>query len=364
MYLKQRSDFIAGSTAFTIFSNATAAAPVSSEIRFSDIPRDNPIDKINIYVTLTGGAAVATACAEGLAKVLKQVQFVRNGVAGRGQVTVVNCDGASLIERQYQLQNIDRITQAAITTTPAANSSHVFCYTLDLANDQLDDPLRSYTLCPVHLDGANPTLVLNFASQAELDTNGTPTWTEKLRSVEIEIIRREMPPELNKQIIENGGYMEMDMIEREQTITATGEVRITLEAPGEYESVLFRPYTAAATRADITDSTQKTWSLSQAGGNPRKFRYAHLQAANDRSRICPTIAAGMFSSSSMLDFISDQQGAPDNNLGSLLNTNLADNNGQKTEIVFNATGGAAVKLRYLGRRILSAIGARRFQFGG
>jgi hypothetical protein len=80
---------------------------------------------------------------------------------------------------------------------------------------------------------------------------------------------------------------------------------------------------------------------------------------NDVSRVhvgtCP------FSNLMHLDFLRDQNGNVDNNLGTLLNTNLDDNNGQETLLLFKG-GSSTAKVRWMGRRFTSPIGARRFAF--
>jgi hypothetical protein len=369
-------DVVHGSAFNTALGSGSGVAPSSRDITFqAEIDRSNPIDKIKVFVSfmLDASSTAATLNPDGYAAVLKNVLFQRNGVgaapnggATRGTVVVVNAPGVDILQRRIQVANLDKNTSNFLANSVSAGTQYTLCYDIDLADDQLDDPLRTHTLCPVHLDSANPTLKLSLAAQSELDINASPTLKYRLLQVEVHIIRRDMPPEQTAKVIAAGGFIETDFIAHDVTITASGPQKIVIDSPGEYEDLSLTLYTigtgATAARGDLTDTNNRPWVLQQQGRKVREFTIAQVQSENQASMI--QTGTLLYTNIARLDFVSDQIGAPDNNLGSLLNANLEANNGQQTLLLFNAVSGTTNgKVHWVGRRILSQnIGARRFGF--
>jgi hypothetical protein len=363
MWMPEITEVIPARTQDTIqalVADASGVAPASRDLTWqAEIDRSNPIEQIRVFVTVRTDVNAATINRDGYLALLKQVIFKRNGVVGRGTVEIVNVPGVDVLAENIQMGAVDRTTWSLCNAAPTARTTYTVCYDINLAHAQVDDPLFSYTLCPVHLDTANPTLKLSFANQAELDTNGTPTLKYCLLSVEVHLVRRDMPPERTAEVIANGGFIESDFKSTDVTFASAAAQKVKIESPGEYASVMLTTYTSSTARGDITGATTPVWQLKQQGKVRREFTLAGLQSMNDKSRVqvgtCP------FANLYLLDFLRDQNGAPDNNLGALLNTNLEENNGQETNLYFTG-GSSTAALRLTGRRFTSPIGPRRFQF--
>lgn len=379
MFLKQvtevvpiRSQDVIIGTSFNTPAGA-GVVPVSRELVWQpEISRSNPIEKLKLIVTFRLAVASSTVNPDGYAGIVKNIIFNRNGVGAsvggsvpRGTLQVVNARGVDVLNHRCQIANVDRGT-FNLPAAPTVATNYTIAYDIDLADDRLDDPLRAHTLCPVHVDTANPTLRVQFASQAELDINAAPAVTMTLLQAELHIFRRNMPTERTAEIINAGGFIEVDMVSREYANLPTGPQRVTIESPGEYESLQLTQYNgagAAQVKLEVSDTNQRLWRIRQQNNTVREFTFPGLISVNEESKVHGGVQPVFHNVTALCDFVSDQAGVPDNNLGSLLDTNLDAQNGQQTTLEWNIASTASTpRVVLFSRRILSPVGARRFSF--
>jgi hypothetical protein len=365
MWLREITQVIPQRTQDTLQAQVADAAGVAPTARTltwqQELDRSNPIEALRIFVSFMTDVNAATINADGyLAALVDRVEFSRNGVAGRGKVLVVDAAAVDIAQLNAHNNALDAATWSVANAAPTVDTAYTVCFDVPIAHPQIDDPLFSHTLCPVHLDTANPTLKLTFPAQATADTNGTPTLKFRYLNVEVHIVRREMTPDATKAVLDAGGFLEADIVSREFTMAQAGPQRMKIESPGEYSQLLMTLFTSSTARGDVTDSSIKEWKLTQQGITRREFTIPGLRSLNDKSRV--HVGTTPFANQVLLDFLRDQSGAPDNNLGTLLNADIAENSGQETLIEFKG-GSSTARIRTCGHRFLTPIGSRRFAFG-
>lgn len=356
--------------AWTLVS-ADATVPTARTITIRDpLHRRNPIAgiQIQVYVKLASTAGGATMNADGMANVLKSVQLYRNGVDAssgtsrqRGRVQVVNCSGPSLLKYMKQVDLLDRATVTALGTAVANNAAYTFTYFIPFAHPQLNEPLHTHCLLPVHLDAFNPELVLNFSAQNEMDVNGTPTLKYQSLIAKVTVLRYDLPPEDTAVVLGAGGFIDRVFSEKEWQINAKQRWQLTIDSPGRYEGLLLQTYPTNAAVGDISDANNPVWLLQQQGSTRREFLIDHLLAEGERS----AVQTGVFTSGAYwLDFIASSLGAGQNSLRSTFDTNLDTNNGQVSQIVAfldpvgNSGSLSTSRIRMFGVAMLGDISSR------
>lgn len=362
--LPQKSEHALYGTFDTALANGSGVAPTAKRLTF-ELDRSNPITAIRIYVKCNVDVAATAMTPDGIGAILKNIEFSRKSVGAlpgtnqkRSSVTVWNTPGIDALQRRYHVAKLDRKTYTAIGSY-AVRTAFVLCYHLDLADDQVVDPLRAITACPVHLDSANPILTLDFAAQSDMEASGGTAFTMKHLTAEVHVIRADMSPQVTQQIINAGGFLEHETLTRDFSMSQSAAQRLEIESPGEYSSLMLTTFSSATARGDVLASGSPTFELKEQNKTRREFTLDGLRSENSDSIVETT--TDLFTYNAHLDFIGDQLGNAENNLGSLLNANLEELNGQKTVLTFKG-GGSNMKIRWTGRRYLTPIGSRRFAF--
>lgn len=339
-----------------------------------ELDRNNPLDEIQIIIRGTCGAAAsgttgANLIADLMYGLVKRVYLdVNDGGTPR---RVVDCSGAYLVEMQYNEQgSLDVDTIFASNQGRSNASSFEMTFSIPLAMPQLPDPLRSFTLLPVHRHRNNPVLSIDFASRGEMDTGGTPALTLTALSCEVVHYRRIITPEFDAQVDKLGGWWNYDILEKEDLITATGEYNLEMAGGGLYTGYLIRTYNSLIDRTSVATNTYLQFSTTQAdsvfrikqGTNVvRNFRLGHLVKDNARSRTETGLAYNLSANapcfrpmgSFYLDFLTSAPGIDGSKVsqfGSCLLVNPAQA-GQRTYLnTPSYVGGSNIKIRHGGRR--------------
>lgn len=384
MMLKRRSQLVINSNL------ALAAAGILGTSQGIALPRVHPIEEIHITVSMTQDATGSTfststspQICDRLRGILKKATlFVQDGPEAR---QVVALSGAAMLEYSASVGlNLDRATLATMvldgtpaTTTVAANMQNRITYRIPLVHPMLGEPLRTRCLLPVHTLNTDPLLQLDFANAT--DFTAVNHFSAVL--VEVRLIQRLMPDSVTQGIIAAGGFIPFDLVETGYSIGSnlSGEQYWDLPLGGQYMNLLIRSYANLAsttiTRDTIDQVTtlgaESKWRLVSGQTTLEEFRMRDLQTQNDYSRVAnsatqsssPNFAGAVAANTSfqpassvILDFLSDGLESA-NELGSLLDANIAANSGLKLQLTgfIVAPSGGQHTLFVVGHRLMGNL---------
>lgn len=312
-----------------------------------EVPRDFPIEAIFLHVTLTPTAAAATLRADGHFNVVKRVQFTGND--GAQNRNIINATGPGLIEYGKNVQGaMDRNTLADIGTNGTAAVRFMVPVWFALPN--VVDPVRSMLLLPAGVFTTNPILSVQLGTQADVDSNAAPTFAVAAGiTIQPVVYRRQVD-------IKGQPYFNAEINEVSIPCAANGSQLIyNLPTPGAITGLLYRGFTAAATRGDVAGGG--TFNLEMAGTTVRPFTLIEQQVLNDLSvNHCQGVAATNFSGQWFLDFLSDCPGHDTGDFGSSLDTNRISQAGVTPILKYDVTGaGAGVAFNLLYHRVFGDI---------
>jgi len=341
MWFTKRTKPVSGFTSTGNVLGGTVEIPITREF---------PVEALFVQLSFTVGTAMATANADSIQNILKSVDLqVFDGVKPR---SVVKCSGPALLEYQVQTWfNLDRVTAANVNTNTAA--AKTLTYVIPCSHPQLSDPLGSALLLPVHLMPSNPTLTLQLASQADMDTNATPTFAlTGTITVTCWVARRQVS-------VVKWPYLEWDLMENIQPFPQTvTEFQIEMPTPGSITGHLMRCYTGVATRGDI-QTALSPWRIESLGVVFRQWLNTQLQVENDLSRAADN-ASPNFVASFYNDFLTDKTGMETGDFGSVLDANVPVTSGARIYLVTSVTGGAGVQMKMLTHRVYGDLSRLKF----
>lgn len=327
------------------FTPTQSSLSLGQQVRW-EITREFHIESISLVVSVTPSAAMATANADNIQNIVNRVQVqVSDGARTRN---VVDCSGAGLLEYALQIQGgLDRTTAANIGTNPSSGAK-ILVYPIWFAHPQISDPVGSVLLLPAPRFNSNPSVIVTFSSQAQMDTNATPTFAVSALSAYLIIVRRQV----NRPKFP---VFDTELAEVEVSYSTTGNAQLyELQIPGSYTGILFRDYTSATARASIQVSGGEN-RLQLIGTNIRRFRMEDLQYENDQSVNLYPATWNNISGSFYLDFLTDKVGEASGDLGSVLDANILAASGSRVQLLQDITGGSNVKRKYLTHRIFGNL---------
>lgn len=338
-----------------LFTKRQDYAPTQSSlalgqtIRF-ELTREFHIEAIFLKVDVTVSGVMATASADKILDIVKKVKVnISDGARTR---TPIDVSGTALIELAKQWQGgLDRRTQLAIGGNSA--TTYNITYPIYFVHPQVDDPIGSTLLLPAPRFNSNPVVEVQFASQAELDTNATPTFAVSSLKARLVINRRQVTKV-------NWPTFDTELVELEQGYATTGNNQLyELQIPGSYTGLLLRGYTSATARGDVMVADGE-FKLQLLGTVMRRFRLLDLQDENDSS-IFRNVAADGFVGSYYLDFLTDKSGQAASDYGSVLDANILSASGARVQLLQDITGGTGVKIKYVSHRIFGDL--RKLKLG-
>lgn len=312
-------------------------------IRF-ELTREFHIESIMLKVAVTVSGVMATASADKILDLVKKVKFnVSDGARTR---TPIDVSGVALIEIAKKWQGgIDRRTQLAIGGNAA--TTYNITYPIYFVHPQVDDPIGSTLLLPAPRFNANPVLEVQFASQADMDTNAAPTFAVSALSAYCVVNRRQVTKT-------KWPTFDTELIELEQAYPTTGNNQLyELQIPGSYTGILLRGYTSAVARGDVGVAGGE-FKLQLLGTVIRRFRLLDLQDEQDTS-VYRNLAADDFVGGYYLDFLTDKSGQSSSDFGSVLDANILSASGARVQLLQDITGGAGVKIKYCTHRIFGDL---------
>lgn len=343
MIFQKRQDFLPSST-----GNA-----LGSSVRF-ELTREFHIEALYIRLTLTPTAVMATANADGIYNLLKRVTLkVSDGARTR---SVVDATGRGLIEFARQITGG---SAGGYDYTVASNgtSAITLVYPIFFAHPQVADPIGSAFLLPAPRFNNNPELLLQFASQADMDVNGAPTFAVAAGiTAQVIVVRREVnDPSFTT--------YDTELSEISYPFTSSGTNQLTeLQVPGSYTGMLMRCFTSTSALGDISTSGGE-FKLQALGNVLRRFQLAHIIEENDLSKFRPFSASAASAASVtyqtsgiyFLDFLTDRVGESVAELGSVLDTNYLMATGARLQLIGDIDGGSNKKINILSHRIFGVL---------
>lgn len=321
-----------------------------------EITREFHIESLILQLNFTSAANIATATADGLLGLLKRVVItIADGAATR---SVVDCSGRGLLELHNQIVgNLDRNTLAAKDVTATGTNVYQINYPIWFALPQVADPVGSAFLLPAPRFNSNIIVTITIASQADIDSNGNPTFTVPTGFTWRVIVNRRQVNTINF------GTFDTELAELSANYATTGANQLyEFQSLGSYTGILLRCYTSATARGDVSIANG-VFTLQAVGSVLRRFRLTDLQCANDYSNPvapagCETAAGGsvasQFAGAYYMDFLTDRVGDV-SEMGSVLNTNPLAGSGARVQLLQDITGGAGVQIKYLTHRVFGDL---------
>lgn len=315
-----------------------------------DWPREGFIIKLNAVVATTA----ATLAADRAAALIQRVRLTAND--GGQQRTLVDCDGAAILERSIGYGAVlDNDTAVAIGGTLAAATYNI-SFPFMFGPTCLGTPTRDMFLQAFPRFNSDPVLEIQLATQAQIDVHATPTFAlTGSFTVTVTELKREVA-------IPNWRFLNTEFTQQEVTFPATvTDYRYQIPIPGYHMMTLLRPYssTSALSSAIVTSAVRlqvlNTFQVNCVFDditriNKRSvFAGAHAAAADLLAESLLTVNRAQF------DFISTSHEDGIINLDTLLNTNSFTQLGTGPELRLNVTGDSDNKIVFLHERILGDI---------
>jgi len=332
------------------FTSTQTGLALGQTIRF-ELTREFHIEALYLMVVATPSAAMATANADALQAIVNRVQVqVSDGAQNRN---VVDVSGPALLELALQWQGgLDRDTATNLGTNPSSGAK-TLVYPIWFAHPQLADPVGSVLLLPAPRFNSNPVVTVTFATQAQMDTNATPTFAVSALTARLVIIRRQV----NRPKFP---IFNTELAELEVSYATTGNAQLyELQIPGSYTGILLRDYTSATARGSIMTTGGEN-RLQLLGTVIRRWDNRDLALENDTSLRLYPATWNNISGSFYLDFLTDKVGEVSGDLGSVLDANILQASGSRLQLLQDITGGANVKRKYVTHRIFGNLKDLKF----
>jgi hypothetical protein len=332
------------------YSPIQSGLALGSTIRF-EVTREFHIEALFLRIIATPSAAMATANADALQAIVNRIQVqVSDGSQNRN---VVDASGPAILELASQWQGgLDRDTAANVGTNPSA-TARTLIYPIWFAHPQLSDPIGSVLLLPAPRFNSNPVVTVTFATQAQMDTNATPTFAVSALTAQLIIVRRQVNrpkfPIFNSEISEIA-----------VSYASTGNAQLyELQIPGSYTGILLRDFASLTSRASIQTAGGEN-RLQLLGTVIRRFQAQDLQFENDYSVKLYPATWNNFAGAFYMDFLSDKVGEVAADLGSVLDANILQASGSRLQLLQDITGGTNVQRKYVTHRIFGNLKNMKF----
>lgn len=304
------------------------AANFPAQTKRIQLPRTGPIEAIFIIVQFTLNAAFVDGIGWGFMNILKRATLNVND--GTGAYDAVYSSGPGLLcLTDQEGMSLDRSTQMAMGASlantlcgtagagPQIPTGSIFrvCYPIWCPHPALAEWLRLRALLPAHRHVQDPVLTLDFAAATEMSATVANPFSAV--NLELHIVRRDMPADLDKIIVDSGGYTRWDIRESlfDLPVGTNAEKRFALPGPGEYPSLagyMLKGFNAAGLEnvladlsAGVTVGSETLWRLEAAQNSIRQWRMKGRQIYNDMSRAAsrPTASLNVFGGSNAATWI-------------------------------------------------------------
>lgn len=322
------------------------------------ITRNFALEGFVVTVVAVTSAATATIGPEGALGLLKNCRLsVNDGGASRD---IVNSDGLWIDQRHGQYGgNLDSDTLTAQNAALGGTTTYTMRYIHFIPPFSVEDPTRSAFLANLPRYNADPVLALQFASQADLDTNATPTLAFSSITVYVTTFKRFVRTDKWR-------FIDTEFFTSSQDYPNNqANQRYNIPVPGYHFAIGARPYSSATALGDFT----QTGGLAQIrvlNSFDRQLYPAELRALNqfsipsDQSTTTQGIQRLTIGTVRWWDYLSDLNGAGALTLDGLYDTNPYASIGTGPQVVWDLNGGSGKKIVYAHDRCFGDISA--FQY--
>ena len=317
------------------------------------LPRDFAYEGFIVVVTPTVSAVAATIAPEGTFSLIKRVQLTAND--GGQNRDLVNADGLSIVQRHLAYNgNIDTDTLTSFNNAFSTTGAKVMRIPHFFPPNELEDPARSLFLQNFPRFNNDPILTIQIGTQADIDTNGTPTFAISACTIRVICLKRFVTSDA-------WNFLKTDFITQEQayTINAANQ-RYNIPIPGWHFSIGMRMYSSATALGDISQ-TDGLFRITALNVTERTIQATDLRGVNQYS-IGADVAAGangnqraLQNTAYFFDYITDLTGASVTNLDTLLNSNPYVALGTQPQVVADINGSAGRKIVYMHDRCYGDI---------
>jgi hypothetical protein len=323
---------------------AQSGITLGSTIRFS-LPRDFAREGFVIVAKPTVSAVAATIAPEGVFSLIKRVRLTAND--GGQNRDLVNADGMSIIQRHLNYnQNLDSDTLTAYSNAFGSATQKTIRIPHLFPPGSIEDPARSLFLANFPRFNNDPILEIQIGSQADVDTNGTPTFAISAMTIEIIDLKRFVTSD-------RWTFLKTDFITSEQAYTQNQAAqKYNIPVPGWHFSIGMRPYSSATALGDISQ-TGGVFKIQALNVVERTISINNLIALNQNSVPSDMLTnangtqRAIQATSQFFDYLTDLTGASVTNLDTLLNSNPYVALGTAPQVVGDINGGTGKKIVYM-----------------
>lgn len=309
------------------------------------IPRDFALEGFIIVARPTVSGVAATIAPEGAYSLFKRVKLTGND--GGQNRDLVNASGLSVIQRHLNYnQNLDSDSLTTVSNAYGSATQKTIRLHHFFSPGEIEDPARSLFLANMPRFNNDPYLEITIGSQADIDTNGTPTFAISAMEVRVILFKRYVTSA-------NWMFLKTDFIDAEAPFTQNAANQIyRLPIPGWHFGIGMRPYSSATALGDISQANG-LFRVQALNVVERTIQTTDLVAINQISTPSDMSAAAngtqraLLGTSQWFDYCTDLTGASVTNLDTLLNSNPYVALGNGPLVVGDISGGAGKKIVFM-----------------
>lgn len=323
------------------------------------IPRDFPLEGFILRLRPTLSAATATAAPEGCFALVQSLRLVVND--GGSSRNVINLDGMWAAQRHLQYGGqLDTATLLAFANAFSSTGQKDISIPFFIPPFSIEDPVRSHFLLNLPRFNSDPVLQVQLGTQAQIDTNATPTFAISAILADLVTYKRFVK-------VPNWQYLDTECFSAVQAYpNNAANQSYDIPVPGYHFAIGARPYSSATALGDFTQTGG--FAVIQALNTfERRIEPANLLKLDQYSQTSDVTAAGvngiertLAGSTFWWDYLTDLNGAGALTLDGVLDTNPFVNVGQGPQVIWDLNGGAGKQIIYLHDRFFGDISAYKF----
>lgn len=284
-----------------------------------ELSKDFHLESLTLELRATlAVSSPAVNAANGHWDLVKRVELhIPNGDSTK----IVDVTGATLMRMAQNLRG-----SYGRQTGKVHNSagSLLYYFPLHCAQPQIQDPVGIRFLLPCPTYSAKPRLVVTMASAAtDMGTGLTYSAITLTVHSKRRFVTRAIEP------------VRWSLIEREVTVTGTGDARPEIELGGSLMGILLTPLNSTRTTIQAMSASANKISLEVNRSPIRQNRYEEIWNQNTLSQGYSSASYELQEDVLYYDFISDKSGEVVDDLGSVLSTEPTRAAGGIIQLVFN-----------------------------
>lgn len=323
------------------------------------IPRDFPLEGFILRLRPTVSGVAATIAPERVFSLVKSMRLVVND--GGSSRNVINLDGMWAVQRHIQYGgHLDTPTLLANANGFSSATQKDIAIPFFIPPVSIEDPVRSHFLLNLPRFNSDPVLQIQLGTQADVDTNATPTFAISALLADLVVYKRFVK-------VPNWQYLDTECFSSVQAYpNNAANQSYDIPVPGYHFAIGARPYSSATALGDFTQAGG--FAIIQALNTfERRIEPANLTKLDFYSIGNDVTTAGVAGAERDIantvfwwDYLTDLNGAGAMTLDGVLDTNPFVNVGQGPQVIWDLNGGAGKQIIFLHDRCFGDIGAYKF----